>query len=84
MQKYTSDSNLETDFCIAHAFPLTPLDRVLVRVLDATSFEGSILLESGATAVLSKVSTHYLLLSDVEEYLQIGLLATAGREEEQA
>jgi hypothetical protein len=48
------------------------------------SFEGSILLESGATAVLSKVSTHYLLLSDVEEYLQIGLLATAGREEEQA
>jgi hypothetical protein len=59
--------------------PPTPTDHVLVRVVQGTTSEdrqdGAIVLESGQTVHLGQVgSTHYLLWSDVEEYVRTGHL----------
>jgi GINS complex subunit 1 len=62
--------------------PPQPSDRVQVRVVNADKFDGGpIVLESGVSVVLTVGSTHYLLYSDVEEYLRSGDLELLPGEE---
>ena len=70
-----------------HSLPTPPLpqDRVQVRVVNEDVFgaEGeAVALESGASVVFAKGSTHYLLYSDIEEYLQQGYLELVDGEEQ--
>lgn len=70
-----------------HSLPTPPLpqDRVQVRVLreDVFGDDGdTIALESGASVAFTKGSTHYLLYSDVEDYLQQGYLELLDGEEQ--
>lgn len=62
--------------------PLT-VDRVQCRVVDATPFEGPVVLESGQTVTLQQGSVHYLLYSDCEEYLRSGALQLLETEEQE-
>ena len=69
-----------------HSLPTPPLpqDRVQVRVVreDVFGEEGdTVALESGASVAFTKGSTHYLLYTDVEEYLQQGYLELLDGEE---
>lgn len=62
--------------------PLTT-DRVLCRVVDDAPFAGGpIVLESGQSVALTAGSTHFLLTTDVEEYLRSGALCRLTTEEE--
>ena len=61
--------------------PLT-VDRVQIRVVDDSPFEGPVVLESGQTANLTAGSVHYLLYNDCEEYLRSGALILVGTEEQ--
>jgi GINS complex subunit 1 len=77
---YGSDLDLDL-----HSLPAPPLpqDRVQVRVVRDDVFLGrSIALESGASVTFNKGSTHYMLYSDVEEYLQQGYLELLEGEEQ--
>lgn len=69
-----------------HSLPTPPLpqDRVQVRVVrdDVFGDDGTIALESGASVTFTKGSTHYLLFSDVEEYLHQGYLELLEGEEQ--
>lgn len=64
--------------------PPLPQDRVQVRVVQDDVFgeDGTIALESGASVTFAKGSTHFLLYSDVEEYLQQGYLELLEGEEQ--
>ena len=66
--------------------PPLPQDRVQVRVLREDVFgvdDGdTIALESGASVAFTKGSTHYLLYSDIEDYLQQGYLELLEGEEQ--
>jgi GINS complex subunit 1 len=84
VQGYTQAIGLEADALRANSIPPQPNDRVQVRVVNDSGFEGPIVLESGSTVVLSKGSTHYLLWSDVEEYIRAGSLVIVGGEEQEA
>jgi len=82
IQRYTQ-ATCQWDDLRAHHMPPQPFDRCQVRVMDGSQFEGPIVLESGQSVVLSKGSTHYLLWSDVEEYVRNGQLQVLNGEEEQ-
>jgi GINS complex subunit 1 len=61
--------------------PPTPSDHVLVRVVQASASDNVVVLESGQTVNLGRVgSTHYLLWSDVEEYVRSGHLMVLSSE----
>jgi GINS complex subunit 1 len=81
IQKYCDAVDLDL-----HSLPTPPLpqDRVQVRVVrdDVFGEDGTIALESGAAVTFTKGSTHYLLFSDVEEYLQQGYLQLLEGEEQ--
>jgi hypothetical protein len=80
VQQFGSDLDLDL-----HSLPAPPLpqDRVQVRVVRDDVFLGrSIALESGASVIFTKGSTHYMLYSDVEEYLQQGYLELLEGEEQ--
>lgn len=62
--------------------PLT-VDRVVVRVVDDTAFEGPVVLESGQTVHLTAGSTHYLQYTDCEEYIRSGALKLLETEEQE-
>lgn len=67
-------------FCTAP--PLT-VDRILCRVVDATTFsDGPIVLESGQTVSFTAGSMHYLLFGDCEEYVRSGALQVLETEEQ--
>ncbi|GKY97081.1 hypothetical protein MPSEU_000666600 [Mayamaea pseudoterrestris] len=62
------------------SMPPQPSDRVLVRVMVNM---GPMVLDSGASAVLSKGSTHFLLYSDVEEAIREGKVLVLNGEEDE-
>jgi len=64
--------------------PPLPQDRVQVRVLrdDVFGKDRTIALDSGTFVTFSKGSTHFLLFSDVEEYLHQGYLELLEGEEQ--
>ncbi|CAB9497772.1 GINS protein PSF1 [Seminavis robusta] len=82
IQKYASSLDLDL-----HSLPTPPLpqDRVQVRVLrdDVFGEVGSMIaLESGASVTFTKGSTHFLLFSDVEVFINDGYLALLEGEEQ--
>jgi hypothetical protein len=60
--------------------PPQPSDRVQIRVLTDI---GPIVLESGASAVLSTNSTHFLQYADVEELIRQGKVQVLNGEEDE-
>lgn len=79
VQSYTKQCGLSRDDLRAHSMPPLPDDRVQVRVLQEL---GSIVLDSGASVNLTAGSTHYLLWSDVEEYVRDGVVRVLQGEEQ--
>jgi hypothetical protein len=86
VDRYTATTGLPPGTLVAHSnTPPVSSDRVLVRVVheaDEFAMGAAICLESGATACLINGSTHFLLLSDIEEYLRAGYLQLLDGEEE--
>jgi len=84
LARYTASALPEVTDLRAHctAPPLT-VDRVQVRVVDDSPFEGPVVLESGQTATLTTGSVHYLLYADCEEYLRSGALQLLETEEQE-
>ena len=60
--------------------PPQPTDRVLIRV--AVDM-GAMVLDSGASAILTKGSTHFLLYSDIEEAIREGKVIVLNGEEDE-
>jgi GINS complex subunit 1 len=82
VDKYTASTGLSMDALRANLMPPAAADRCTVRVVDDTPFDDAICLESGATAVFEKGTTHYLLAADVEEYVRAGYLELLDGEEQ--
>jgi len=81
--QYTESAIPEITNLRAHCgVPPLTVDRVQCRVVDATPFEGPVVLESGQTVTLQHGSVHYLLYSDCEEYLRSGALQLLETEEQ--
>jgi GINS complex subunit 1 len=83
LHRYTAAATNQTvtDLRAHTSMPPQPSDRVLIRVL--TDDIGAIVLESGASAVLSQGSTHFLIYTDVEEYIRQGKVQVLNGEEEE-
>jgi GINS complex subunit 1 len=79
VHSYTQELSLSSDSLRMFAVPPQPCDHVQVRVLQE---QGHVVLESGATVMLTKGSTQFLLWSDVEEYIRNGILRVVDGEEE--
>lgn len=82
VDKYTASTGLPTDALRSMQVPPVAQDRVLVRVVNEDAFEGAICLESGAVVVFSQGATHYLMASDVQDYVQAGHLQVLDNGEE--
>lgn len=82
LQGYTQAvcADTVTDLRAHTSMPPQPSDRVIVRVLEEL---GPMVLESGASAVMSQGSTHCLLYADVEEYIRQGTVVVLHGEEEE-
>lgn len=82
--EYTDEAIPEVSDLRSHCsvLPVTT-DRVLCRVVQDAPFAGGpVVLESGQSVMLTLGSTHYLLYTDVEEYLRSGALRKLTTEEE--
>ena len=83
LARYTERALPEVTDLRAHCTaPSLAVDRVQIRVVDDSPFEGPVVLESGETATLTAGSVHYLLYADCEEYLRSGAFQLLGTEEQ--
>jgi GINS complex subunit 1 len=82
VHRYTeaATQNTITDLRAFTSMPPQPSDRVMIRVMVDL---GPMVLDSGASAVLSKGSTHFLLYSDVEEAIREGKVLVLNGEEDE-
>jgi GINS complex subunit 1 len=82
IQRYTQDvcQGCVMDLRSHVSMPPQPSDRVQIRVLTDI---GPIVLESGASAVLSTNSTHFLQYADVEELIRQGKVQVLNGEEDE-
>lgn len=84
LARYTARALPEVTDLRAHCTaPPLAVDRVQVRVVDDSPFEGPVVLESGQTATLTAGSVHFLLYADCDEYLRSGALQLLETEEQE-